>query len=126
MLLYMQGVGSPSRRSSGAYQPMPNPSPLRLPNPRWLGREGSCRRSRASYDCLMMDLSGPVQLRVVGQQQATDLSMLHGVCLQQVVLQLLTCLCMGCCCCWTSPKQKQLLYSYLHSTTSAMSLGGPM
>ena len=59
MLLYMQGVGSPSRKSSGAYQPIPKPSPLRLPNPRWLGREGSCSLSRASYDCLIMDRSGP-------------------------------------------------------------------
>lgn len=55
----MHGLGSPSRSSSVAYQPMPNPSPFRLPNPRWLGSDGSCRRSLASYDCLMIDLSGP-------------------------------------------------------------------
>jgi hypothetical protein len=59
MLLYMHGVGSLARSSSEVYQPMPNPSPLRLPNPRWLGSDGSCKRSRASYDCLMIDRSGP-------------------------------------------------------------------
>jgi hypothetical protein len=59
MLLYMHGVGSLARSSSEVYQPMPKPSPLRLPKPRWLGSDGSCKRSRASYDCLMIDRSGP-------------------------------------------------------------------
>jgi hypothetical protein len=63
MLLYMHGVGSRSRSSSEVYQPMPKPSPFKLPNPKWLGREGSCKRSRASYDCLMIERSGPATKR---------------------------------------------------------------
>jgi hypothetical protein len=33
---------------AGGYQPMPKPSPFRLPYPRWKGRLLSLRRSRAS------------------------------------------------------------------------------
>jgi hypothetical protein len=42
----VQGVGSV--RVQPLYHPMPNPSPLRLPYPRWKGRLESLRRSRAS------------------------------------------------------------------------------
>jgi hypothetical protein len=52
------GVGSFSRWTSSLYHPMPKPSPFRLPWPRWWGSVGSLSRSRASYDCLMMERSG--------------------------------------------------------------------
>jgi hypothetical protein len=58
MLLNRHGAGSSARRSSGENQPMPKPSPFKLPKPRCIGNDGSCRRSRASYDCLMMERSG--------------------------------------------------------------------
>lgn len=49
MLVNTQGEGSASLRSSVLYQPIPKPSPLRFPCPRWNGSVSSRLRSRASY-----------------------------------------------------------------------------